>query len=261
MCTVSLVRAGGLARLMCNRDERYDRPAAWSPVVARAGRHLALHPVDPQGGGTWVAATGAGLAFALLNGDGDPVAQAPSRGRLVLELLTCTSLEEAVAEARALSRYDWPPFRLVATDGATLFELRARAGLAVVREQVLERAVMFTSSSLGEAVVAPLRQALFERFLAGTDDPFDAQDAFHRHRWPDRPHLSVHMRRHDAATQSLTTVDLRPRTISMRYEPTTEVVGEPAMLSIDRVRAGVRPEAPAAVAAPAGAVASLAAAS
>jgi hypothetical protein len=32
----------------------------------------AIHPIDPLGGGTWIAMSAAGLTFALLNGsDGD----------------------------------------------------------------------------------------------------------------------------------------------------------------------------------------------
>lgn len=234
MCTVSVVRAAGRVRLMCNRDERHDRPQAFAPVVRRVGGHLALHPVDPAGGGTWIAVTSAGLAFAVLNGDGPVVPSAPSRGRIVLRLLACATLDDAVAAASAVSRHAWSPYRLLLTDGDAMLDMRVAAGRQVVRERRLDRATMFTSSSLGEAVVAPHRQALFDSMVGGASDLFDAQDAFHRHRWPDRPHLSVHMRRHDAATQSLTTLDLTARALSMRYEPATDVIGQPAMLSVDR---------------------------
>lgn len=260
MCTVSIARVSGLTRVMCNRDERHERPVALAPVVARAGRHLAIHPVDPQGGGTWIAATGAGLVLALLNEDGPAVPNAPSRGRIVLELLACPSIEDAGATAQALAVHDWSPFRLIATDGVTLFDMRARAGRYVVCERAVADTEMFTSSSLGEAVVAPHRTALFESLLASTVDAFDAQDAFHQHRWPDRPHLSVHMRRSDAATQSITTVDLRQGTVAMRYASTIDIVGAPASLSIERRPAAaaalVVAEAARAMAAPSFAVAS-----
>lgn len=235
MCTVSLVRAGGLVRLMCNRDERYDRPPAIAPVVRHAGGHLAVYPVDPTGGGTWIAATGAGLTFALLNGDGPAAVSAPSRGLIVLDLLGCGSLDEVQARLPGLGGRDWPPHRLLATDGVTLLDVRVGARGREVREHAVPVAMMFTSSSLGEDAVAPHRQALFDTLVGGATDVFDAQAAFHRHRWPDRPQLSVDMRRHDAATLSITTVDLTARGIAMRYEPATDLIGRPAMLSIERV--------------------------
>lgn len=234
MCTVSLVSAGGRLRAMCNRDERYTRPAAHPPLVTRAGAQLALLPLDPRGGGTWIAGTSAGLVFAVLNAEGPGGAPGLSRGRLILELLESASLDDALVRARPLCRRDWPAHRLLVADVDRVLDLKV--GLAGVRADVvaLDRPRMFTSSSLGETVVGPPRRALFDETVASATDRLDGQDAFHRHRWHDRPHLSVHMRRHDAATLSITTVDISPSAVRMRYEPTTELVSQPAMIAIDR---------------------------
>lgn len=235
MCTVSLVPAGDRVRLLCNRDERHARPAAFPPTVTRAGHHLAVLPLDPLGGGTWVAGTAAGLAFALLNRDSAPAVQGLSRGRLILELLDAQSLDDVILGAKRLCRRDWPGHRLVATDGERAIDLTVGLTGLRLHEQRLSRPLMFTSSSVEAEVAVALRTALFEQLVIRADDPFDGQDAFHRHRWHDRPHLSVHMRRHDAATQSLTLVELTPTAVRVRYEATAEFVGLPAMLSVDRV--------------------------
>ncbi|MGE3470482.1 MAG: NRDE family protein [Vicinamibacterales bacterium] len=234
MCTVSFVAAGGRLRAMCNRDERYTRPAAHPPLVTRAGGLLALLPLDPCGGGTWIAGTSAGLVFAVLNGEGPGGAPGLSRGRLILELLESASLEDAVVRARPLCSRDWPAHRLLVADADRVLDLRV--GLAGVQVHVhpVHRPQMFTSSSLGDAVAGPPRRALFDETVVAAADPLDGQDAFHRHRWRDRPHLSVHMRRHDAATLSITTVDVSPSAVRMRYEPATELVSQPAMVAIDR---------------------------
>lgn len=234
MCTVSLVPGGPRLRLMCNRDERFARQLATPPSVVKAGAHLAMLPRDPEGGGTWIAATDAGLMFAVLNGDGSPLAAAPSRGRMVLELLPSDSLDDALSRAQVLRTRRWSPHRLLATDGTRLVELQVTGDGVTVHEHPLHAPLMFTSSSLGHAVVAPPRRVLFEQLVGNADDPLDGQDAFHRHRWPDRPHLSVDMRRHDAATQSITIVDLAPSFVSMCYEPMQDLVGAPARLSVPR---------------------------
>jgi Transport and Golgi organisation 2 len=236
MCTVSLVPAGTRLRLLCNRDERHTRPSAWPPTVTRAGDHLALLPLDPLGGGTWIAASAAGLAFALLNRDSPSGAPALSRGRLILELLDAESLDDVIAGARRACRRDWPGHRLIVTDGARALELQAGISGLRVHEQAVDQPLLYTSSSVDADLAAAARRALFEQMVVHAADVLDGQDAFHRHRWRDRPHLSVHMRRHDAATQSITMVEITPATVRMRYESTTELVGLPASLSIDRTR-------------------------
>jgi hypothetical protein len=234
MCTVSLLPTGDHLRVMANRDERHDRPVAHPPLISRAGGALALMPIDPQGGGTWIAATSAGLVFALLNGTGDVPATAPSRGRLILELLDCMDLRQVQARAQSLTWRGWPPHRLLACDGRKTLELRVRPGGLSVDTYELRGPLGFTSVPAGDVDAEPARRVLFDELVEGAADPIDGQDAFHRHRWPDRPHLSVHMRRHDLGTQSITTIDVSPTRVRMRYESTREVVGQPAWLSIER---------------------------
>ena len=244
MCTVSVVTSRDRLRLMCNRDEQHTRPAAHPPAIVRTTTGTALMPLDPRGGGTWVAANACGLVFSVLNGDGPPGAPGLSRGRLILELLDARGLDEVVDRAHGLSGRRWPAHRVLATDGRRLLSLRLHADIVSVEEHGVVAPLMFTSSSLGDARVDPVRRALFDQLVTAASDRLDGQDAFHRHRWSDRPHVSVHMRRHDAATQSITIVDVSPSAVAMRYESTTELTGWPAVLSIERVtpaaRRGVR---------------------
>lgn len=240
MCTVSLVPAGSRLRLLCNRDERHTRPSARPPTVTRAGAHLALLPQDPLGGGTWIAANAAGLVFALLNRNGAPGAPGLSRGRLIPELLECTSLDGVIDDSSRLCRRDWPAHRLLVADGEQALELRVGTSGLHVDAHPIAGPLLFTSSSLDDAMADGHRRALFHEMVVEAADPVDGQDAFHRHRWHDCPHLSVHMRRHDAATQSITMVEITPATVRMRYESATDCVGMPAWLSIDRTSAADR---------------------
>jgi hypothetical protein len=78
---------------------------------------------------------------------------------------------------------------------------------------------MFTSSSLGDAVVARPRRRLFEQLVLADDDWLRGQFRFHRHQWTRRPEISVHMARGDASTVSRTTITVTSRTMELDYEP------------------------------------------
>ena len=68
MCTVTIIPVdqGGF-RLVSNRDELRTRPHAQPPSLQRTpGGGEGLWPVDAGAGGTWIAATRAGLALTLL---------------------------------------------------------------------------------------------------------------------------------------------------------------------------------------------------
>lgn len=232
MCTVTVVADGCGTRLLCNRDERHTRPEALAPRVRRTSAGLAMFPIDPEGGGTWVAVNDAGLGFALLNDDG-AAAGAESRGRIILELLGCPDLA-AIRRCAEAVRRAWSPHRLLVADGEQVLELRIGPSKVEVTAHALDRPRLFTSSSLGRALVESPRRALFDRMVLNVADQRLGQEAFHRHRWADEPHLSVHMRRHDAATQSVTAVELAPERLRMRYESTREAAGVPAWMGIER---------------------------
>src|SRR5262249_8211042 len=67
MCTVSVVASRGGVRLVCNRDERVSRPVAQPPALHRTAAGVAIYPVDPESGGTWVGVTDRGFAAVLIN--------------------------------------------------------------------------------------------------------------------------------------------------------------------------------------------------
>ena len=82
---------------------------------------------------------------------------------------------------------------------------------------VLTSPQLFTSSGLGDQAVEGPRRQLFGEFFDRPGDRLAQQEAFHRHRWPDRPHLSVCMDRQDARTVSHTVVFLSPDRITLAY--------------------------------------------
>lgn len=208
-----------LLRVACNRDERLARAEALPPVHWIAGSRQVLMPIDPQSGGTWIAANDAGVVFALLNSNGgrtQPTGEV-SRGTIIPAIVEAASVSDALEHAQALPVERYAPFRLVLFDRYQLVECWQSGDRIRHRRSFLNGAVMRTSSGLGDAIVSGPRRALFQRFFRDPDDPCAAQDRFHQHRWIGREDISVNMRRADACTVSHTVVEVGVDWISMSY--------------------------------------------
>lgn len=226
MCTVSVIPWDADAdqdvpgargfRLVTNRDESPARARAsapeWREVAGTPGRS-ALSPTDPVSGGTWVSATTAGLGLCLLNGNPRPYPRLPpkddlvSRGTIIPSLEHHDTARRALEDLRSRDLCSFAPFRLLLLDVAdglpSLIDFRWDRERLEVRDGVPIPAC-FASSGLGDGVVRE-RLPLFDELVAG--DPSDAaQDAYHTHRWADRPEVSVMMRRDGAETISITTL-------------------------------------------------------
>jgi hypothetical protein len=249
MCTLSVVRApfveapGDLRwRVMFNRDERITRGEARLPQARSHGRLTGLYPVDPDGGGTWIAATSAGLVFALLNETGafsqgfsPAVNSRPeglrymSRGLVVPQLLASRSLDEAAFRLGQLPTGRFRPFRLLVVGDAGVLEA-VDAGDRRWRLHEPEPTFARTSSSRAPVWTTRRRLALFAR-LVPTPSP-SAQDAYHHHQWPANPGASVLMRRPGAATVSLTTIEAFASGFRVSYRPSP--AGAPDVTELPR---------------------------
>jgi hypothetical protein len=222
MCTVSVVPVAHGVRMVCNRDERHTRPVARPPEWRAAGGRRAIYPIDPQSGGTWIGANDAGLILSILNASGRVSDGRPrrSRGEIIPWLLAQEGLVEALDAARRMNPRAYPPFRLVAIQGTTIGILATNGTTLSVDGATLTSPRLFTSSSLGDAAVEAPRERLFRDLVLDAPDGWvHGQTRFHAHGWPDRPELSVCMRRVDAATVSRSIVLAARGAISFGYEP------------------------------------------
>ncbi len=255
MCTVTLVPlltrpphpSGGASeggprgtRLACNRDELRSRPIALPPIIRTIENRRAIMPIDPVSGGTWIAASDAGLMMTLLNvnprrgsggapHDGSLVR---SRGAIIPELIPCATLDEASDRAMGLAPRAFPPFCLVMADAGRVVEIRSDGrNMCRSDDTKLVRPVLYTSSGLGDHLVEGPRRKLFDELFPASAPPEDwlaTQQAFHRHSWPDRTHLSVCMSRDEAWTVSMTIVELHEAGIEMSYIAGRPDAGTPA---------------------------------
>lgn len=236
MCTLTVVPSpSGRVRLAFNRDESRTRPLGLPPDVHQVGPRRAVFPTDPASGGTWLAVNDAGLILATLNvnpPEKPNQAALRSRGTIIPALLHHDSPAAALAEfERSLTYEEFAPFRLVLIGRGVLAEVRWDGREPMVMSRLLGGTpLLFTSSGLGDHLVENVRRELFESVFdaPGVEWP-QIQDAFHRHQWPDREHLSVNMTRATARTVSHVMIDLDAAAATVRYfaepfDPSTETV-------------------------------------
>lgn len=236
MCTVSIITTPAGFRVVVNRDEERDRPAAHEPRWRQLPDGVrAVWPVDPLGGGTWIGASTRGLVLCLLNGNPEPRPARPdaktvvSRGIIIPSLLASDGAERAIHDAKAMELDRFPPFRLVGVD----FDEHARTRVVDLEWNGREartswsdgRAACFVSSGLGDRCVS-VRLPLFEQMVRPAPS-VEAQDRFHAHRWPERPELSVLMSRAAARTVSRTIVDATAQGVQMSYQTIGEAPAVP----------------------------------
>ncbi len=225
MCTLTLVPLGNTrVRLAFNRDESRYRPAAWVSQRRRYGGRTAILPVDPISNGTWLAVNDAGLVLALLNGTPPGVRgrerAVRSRGTIIPSLLSCCRIDEALDRLVELPAREYGRFRLILLSKREVAEVMSDGERLWRKRRVsLTGPLLWTSSGLGDHLVERPRHSLFLLHFARPGNWITQQDAFHRHRWPDEPHLSVCMRRADACTVSYTVLERDESTAHMTYFP------------------------------------------
>lgn len=223
MCTVTIVPLADGFRLMCNRDEQHTRPAAQPPSWVHTSGTDALMPIDPQGGGSWIAVTGDGFTVTLLNRAMDdlpaPGEQKRSRGELVTSLVPAGGIDAFISAVRQIDPAWYRAFQLVAVAGMEVAVATSDGTGIDLTTRTLSRPVLFTSSSLGDSAAERMRLPLFEALVVHAEDPLEGQRAFHAHRWPRCSTFSVLMCRSDGRTVSRSTIDVRAGVPSFAYEP------------------------------------------
>jgi hypothetical protein len=209
-----------LLRVVCNRDELLTRAPAVPPTVWAAGPRRAVMPIDPDSGGTWIAANDAALVFVLLNTSDPPSASAGavSRGTIIPTLVGCAAVSQALAQAQRIPVDVFAPFRLLIADRDEIVDCWPDRGRLRHRRSHLGSPILRTTSALGDAMVAGPRRTLFQRTITRACDARAAQDCYHRHQWSGREAISVHMRRPDAATVSRTVVEVRRGSVRLSYQ-------------------------------------------
>ena len=234
MCTLSWQHHADRLDLIFNRDELFSRSQARPPELERIDGVQVLAPLDPEGGGTWLASNEHGLTVCLLN---DYRHQLPSdhrswrsRGLLVRDLATLDGLDSVDEKLRSAKLADYRAFVVVAFSGTSSAGQWLWNGEKLLE---IQPSSPVTTSSLFPVLVPGLRRWLFRRATRNGTRQLSTQEqmALHRSRRPWPAAFSVAMLRHDRATRSLTHVRVTPSAVDMSYwegDPAREAVQAPS---------------------------------
>lgn len=221
MCTVSIFATDGGVAVTFNRDEQRTRAKAEPPSWRAIDSTRAIWPTDPKGGGTWIAASAAGVIVGVVNRAWPAPTAAtarPSRGEIPLIGVGAPDAVSAIQRIAQSGPERWDGFEAFAVDADAIVHGLLWDGAILRVQQPQPGPWCLTSSSLGRHVEVA-RRHLFETMLARHGATLATQERFHLHRWNDRPESSVCMSRPDACTVSMTSVALEPgRAPVMRYD-------------------------------------------
>ncbi|MEP7013141.1 MAG: NRDE family protein [Acidobacteriota bacterium] len=220
MCTASWLIGPDGYDLLFNRDELRTRPIALPPRRGERQGMRYLAPVDPQGGGTWIAVNEVGLCLFLLNRrpDREPRAPQASRGLIPIELIDSTGIEEVGRRAAALDLARYRPFTLgVIAPGAPGGPGGPPRVFAWTGE-ALESAPApppLVSSSVGEESLFAERRATYPT------GPLTLRTllAYQRGHGSGKSAASVCMHREDAQTVSFSRVHVNAAQVRLGYAP------------------------------------------
>lgn len=209
MCTLTYSLHQNGYELFFNRDEQRSRVAAIQPQFSSLDN--AIYPVDPQGGGTWLAVNQHGLSLALLNNyqatnhqiTGEP----RSRGQLIILLLKMVKEEPQQDINTLLAMIDlsvYQPFQLCIFPSDLSLGNDVMSCVIWNGQQLVKgnRTLPITSSSVDFNAVFDKRCQKYQQ-LVDIEMPLPEQLNNFHHSTDEQGKFSVNMQRSDAKTVSI----------------------------------------------------------
>jgi hypothetical protein len=215
MCTLTYLLKDNGYELFFNRDEQRSRLLAEPPKINE--ENDAIYPIDPVGGGTWIAVSKQGRSFALLNNY-----QAPfnthqniiSRGQLILSLLKIEG--DVTKELQIMDLRTFQPFQLcifpenLSIQHQSIYCVKWDGYQLIQVDIDVKIDLPITSSGMNFVEVSQKRKCRFEH-LVDQNEPLSAQlKDFHFSTEEHRKH-SVNMQRKDAKTVSISHISVNSK--------------------------------------------------
>jgi len=212
MCTLTYRLSEQGYQLFFNRDEQRTRPQAIAPLVNDTLN--AAYPIDPTGGGTWIAVHQSGVSLALLNyyqAQVDPTLKSfTSRGVIIPRLLE--SVQDIHQQLMTMDLSCFQAFQLCVFD-SDLSLSNKHSGLAqqyVWNGKQLIHSILkadsslpVTSSGVDFETVSTYRKQHFLNAIDVHTSSVDDYIQYHQHQG-ESGKCSVKMFRDDAKTVSFT---------------------------------------------------------
>ena len=221
MCTVTFIpikKEGYI--ITSNRDEKTSREYANFPYIKHFRDYDLMFPLDPQGGGTWIAMDNHKRTVCLLNGASQPHQSMPpyrhSRGIVVIDFFKFKYLSQFI-ENYNLERIE--PFTLVIVQDGKLFEIRWDGDKKYITEHSFDIPRIWSSVTLYNSDIIKKRKIWFNNWLKDQEN-YD-QDMiidFHTFAGEGDTRTDVLMEREDhLKTVSITSVSNITDTAHMKY--------------------------------------------
>ncbi len=214
MCTASWLIGADTYDLLFNRDELRSRPLALVPRRGERQGVRYLAPVDPPGGGAWIALNEFGLCLFLLNRrpDREPRAPQASRGLIPLQLIDAAEVGEVGRRVARLDLARYRPFTLGAIAPGEAPRLFAWTGEAL---EPVDATPPLVSSSVGDEALFAERRATYPQGALSVRKLL----AYQRGHGSGPSAASVCMHREDAQTVSFSRVRVSEAHVRLGYAP------------------------------------------
>lgn len=234
MCTLSWFFGKTQTHVFFNRDEQKTRAIAKPPQVISVNQVDRLMPIDPVGGGSWLAVNEFGWTFALLNfyQGHIPKGNLISRGDIIrgVSELSCFDHIIDFFDGLELKKYapfslvcfapidapvvEKPPHQCVDSQAATMLRWTGNT-LQVVAQQ----SPLFSSAVMFDDVVLSRTQQV-EEYIAGITcerELIGKYIALHRSHEPTASAQSICMHREDAHTVSFSHIEVARDNVIFNY--------------------------------------------
>ncbi|MEM6685859.1 MAG: NRDE family protein [Bacteroidota bacterium] len=221
MCTVSFIYKGKNEFILTsNRDESPVRETK-NPALYTISNTKVVFPKDEVGGGTWIGMSDQKRVVCLLNGGFEFHERLPeyrhSRGIVVNDFLVSSAIEKTVLDYN-LDNIE--PFTIVIVDWKTslqLFELVWDGTQKHFQKLPLHVPHIWSSSTLYSQEMKQLRRDWFAEFQRKAQLDADSILQFHKTAGIGDPNVDVIMDRFFIKTVSITQIEKKADTLSMRY--------------------------------------------
>ena len=239
MCTLTFIPNEDGYILGMNRDEKITRGQASPPEVSKSGARRAVYPKDVEGG-TWIAASETGIAFALLNWNDAHRLYPPTgtRGSVIPTVISSTSSQNARSTLKNLELGGILPFRLVGVFPIEkrIFEWRWNQN-SLEHEAFIWYQRQWCSSSLSDAQAAMRRGLSYARAQHEADvgSVRWLRQLHASHDNQERP-LSTCVHRPDVKTLSYTEFFCTARAVHCNYLAGSPCSPNSAMQSFSMIR-------------------------
>ena len=183
MCTVSFVPVREKFIITSNRDEKTTRKNAIRPELSVYNGEKLFFPKDGDAGGTWIVMKENGDAAVLLNGAFICHCAEPpyrlSRGIILLDLISTKSPSLTFTK---IDLQDIEPFTLVILESNCLYEFRWDGTEKYCKQLSINRAHIWSSSTLYDGFIIKKREQWFASFLNNHPTPTQ-QDVIDFHKF------------------------------------------------------------------------------